>query len=94
MSITIKIPDFLREAADNKSEIVCNGSTVGEVLYEAVCKHPKLKTLFFDKNNQLDPFNPFVSIYRNQTHIGLLQGGETETKSGDEIHIVHIIGGG
>ncbi len=94
MGIRIMIPDFLRSAADNNTEILCEGTTVGEVFDDAVSKYPKLKPYLFGENNRVNPFNPFVHIYINDTHLGLLQGGETEVKPDDEILMVTVIGGG
>ncbi len=92
MSVRIKVFGFLLPGgSDNKSEIVCNGSTVEEVLRDAVGKYPNIKPLPFDENNYL---NPSVSIYVNKTHIRLLQGEKTKVESGDEILIVPVMAGG
>ncbi len=76
---------------DNKSEIVCNGSTVEEVLRNAVSKHPNIKPSPFDENNHL---NPFFKFYVNETNISLLQEEKTKVESGDEILMVPLIVGG
>ncbi len=91
MSVRMVVSGFLRETRANKSDILCNGGTVEEVIFDAISQRPEIKPYLLDKSNQL---NVLVSIYINKTHIGVLQGIQTKVKSGDEIAIVPLISGG
>jgi len=91
MSVRIKVSSCACGATENKSEVICNGSTVEEVLRDAARRYPNMTPPPFGENNEL---NPFVITFVNKTPIDLLQGVKTRVESGDEILIIPIVAGG
>jgi sulfur-carrier protein adenylyltransferase/sulfurtransferase len=88
---TVKIPTPLRPFADGHSEVVAQGTTVGEVVRGAVAVYPQLRKHLFTTDDRL---RNFVSVYLNDADIRELQRESTPVKTGDVVSIVPAIAGG
>ena len=90
MSIKIHVLSSLQPFTNNQEVIEVKGSTVGECLSQLIQQYPEIEKRLFDKNGKL------------LSYVGLYVNGEDaypedlvkKVKDGDEIYILHIIGGG
>ena len=90
MSIKIHILSSLQPFTNNQEIIEVKGSTVGECLSQLIKQYPEIERRLLDKNDKL------------LSYVGLYVNGEDAypedlvkpVKNGDEIYILHIIGGG
>ena len=90
MSIKIDIPSYLQPFTNNVEAVEVNGSTVGGCLNHLVKQFPDIQKMLFAENGKL---LGYVGIYVN--------GEDTypeelakPVKSGDELYILYVIGGG
>jgi len=90
MSIQIKIPSYLQPLPIDTEVVEVSGSTVGECLNQLVKQFPEIKKMLFAKNDKL---YSFVSIYVNGED-SYPEELAKPVKDGDELQILHIIGGG
>ena len=91
MSVTVKLPTQLRDAAGGATSVPVEGSTVGEALdglYEA---HGELRSRIADDDGAL---RRFVNVYLKGEDIRFLEGLETPVADGDEVTILPAVAGG
>lgn len=88
---TIRIPTPLRIYTEGKSEVLVQGSTVGEAMDVLTIRYPSLRTHLFAENGEL---RPFVNLYLNEEDIRQLQGAKTPLKDEDRLMLIPSIAGG
>jgi molybdopterin converting factor small subunit len=90
MSIKIHVPPAFQSSANNTEIVEINGVTVGECLNKLVKPFPGIERMLFAEDGNL---LGYVGIFVNgeDTHPEELA---KPVKDGDEIYILHIIGGG
>src|SRR3989338_10102441 len=91
MSVKVRIPTPLQKLTANQSEVLCEASSVDQMLAQLEKQHPGIKERLCDAEGKL---RRFVNIYVNEEDIRFLQGQETALKDGDEISIIPAIAGG
>ena len=90
MSIKIHVLSSLQPFTNNQEVIEVKGGTVGECINQLIQQYPEIERRLFDKNGKL------------LSYVGLYVNGEAAypedlvkpVEDGDEIYILHIIGGG
>jgi len=90
MSVTVKLPAYLRQYAANKDEVQISGKTVKEVLAGLIKQYPLLKEQLFDKTGAM---HNYVSVFAANEVVYPDNLGKP-VKDGSTIHILYIIGGG
>lgn len=90
MSIKIEIPSYLQPFTNSLELVQVNGSTVGECLNHLVEQFPMMEKTLFAKNGEL---HGYVAVYVN-TEDTYPEELARPVRDGDELQIVHIIGGG
>lgn len=88
---TIRIPTPLRIYTEGKSEVLVQGSTVGEAMDVLTTRYPSLRTHLFAENGEL---RPFVNLYLNEEDIRQLQGAKTPLNDEDRLMLIPSIAGG
>ena len=91
MSVKVRIPTPLQKLTHQQSEVMCEASSVDQMLGELEKKHPGIKERLCDEQGKL---RRFVNIYVNEEDIRFLQGQDTPLKSGDDVSIIPAIAGG
>ena len=91
MSVTVKLPTQLRDAAGGNVSASVQGATLGEVLEALYAEHGELRTRISDESGGL---RRFVNVYLKGEDIRFLDGLDTQLKAEDEISIVPAIAGG
>ncbi len=90
MSIRIEIPSYLKPLPIGTEVVEVNGSTVGECLNRLVKQFPEVEKTLFAKRDKL---HSYVNIYVNGED-SYPEELAKPVKDGDELQILHIIGGG
>ena len=89
MAITVRIPSPLRQYTELKSDIVLEGTTVGEVLESFKARFPDAGDRFFSAKT-----SRYMNLYLNDRDIRSLGNLDTTVKEGDVLSIVFAIAGG
>lgn len=90
MSITVQIPQAMRQHADGQATVALAGANVKEVLDALGAKHPNIVGRIFE-NGQV---RRFVNIYLNDEDIRYLDNLQSATKDGDVLAIIPAVAGG
>ncbi|MDR3342652.1 MAG: MoaD/ThiS family protein [Treponema sp.] len=95
MSVTIQVPTALRSFTERKSEIVVEGTTVGEAISAVAELYPDIKQhLYQDKEPGSRELRSFINVFVGETNIKKLQGLDTPVSPGTAIMLVPAIAGG
>ncbi|MEJ7825290.1 MAG: ubiquitin-like small modifier protein 1 [Solirubrobacteraceae bacterium] len=90
MSITVKIPTQLRDAAGGAAQVTADGATVGEALESVFAEHAELR----DRLYQDGDLRRFVNVYLSGEDIRFLDGLQTAVPAGGELTILPAVAGG
>jgi sulfur-carrier protein len=91
MSVVVKIPTQLRNAAGGEAEAEVEGATVQEVLNGLFERHEELRDRISDEDGTL---RRFVNVYLAGEDIRFLDGLATPVKDGSELTILPAVAGG
>ncbi len=90
MSITVKLPTQLRDAAGGVSSVEVEGSTVGEALESVFRAHGELRERLYTDGD----LRRFVNVYLGGEDIRFLDGLQTAVPDGGELTILPAVAGG
>ena len=90
MSITVKLPTQLRDAAGGAASLPADGRTVGEALESVFAEHGELR----DRLLQDGDLRRFVNVYVDGEDVRFLDGLRTEVPDGAELTILPAVAGG
>ena len=91
MSVTVLIPQPLRNLTGNLSKVSGEGSTLESLVANLDGSYPGMRERVMDESGQL---RRFVNIYVNGEDVRFMSGLETAIKDGDEVSIVPAVAGG
>jgi molybdopterin synthase sulfur carrier subunit len=91
MSVTVKLPTQLRDAAGGAVSASVEGTTVGEALDALYSEHGELRSRIADDSGEL---RRFVNVYLKGEDIRFLDGLDTAVSDGDEVTILPAVAGG
>ena len=91
MSVTVKLPTQLREAAGGNSAVQVDGDTVGAVLDALFEQHGELRGRLTDEDGSL---RRFVNVYVAGEDIRFGDALDTKVLSGQEVQILPAVAGG
>lgn len=91
MSVTVKLPTQLREAAGGNSAVQVDGDTVGAVLDALFEQHGELRGRLTDEDGSL---RRFVNVYVAGEDIRFGDALETKVLAGQEVQILPAVAGG
>ncbi len=91
MAVKVRIPTPLQKLTKDQAEVLCQATSINEMLAELEKQHPGVKERLCDAEGKL---RRFVNIYVNEEDIRFLQGQDTKLKEGDDISIIPAIAGG
>ncbi len=90
--VRIKLSRILANAANNQSEALAEGDTLGEALNNLTERFgTKFKRTLFDDSGRT---KSFINIYVNGKDMRFIEGLETKLKRDDEILILPAVSGG
>lgn len=91
MSVTVKLPTQLREAAGGASSVEVQDGTVADVLDALFEQHAELRERLTDEDGGL---RRFVNVYVAGEDIRFGDALETVVKPGQEVTILPAVAGG
>ena len=91
MSVRVKLPTQLREAAGGASTVEVDGATVGDVLDALFEQHSELRDRLTDEGGGL---RRFVNVYVEGEDIRFSDALETAVSPGQEVTILPAVAGG
>ena len=91
MSVTVKLPTQLRDAAGGQSVVEVEGETVGDVLDALFEQHGELRDRLTDEGGGL---RRFVNVYVAGEDIRFGDALETAVQPGQEVQILPAVAGG
>ncbi len=91
MSVTIRVPTTLRNLTGGVSEVVVDGTTVGEVLAALEAVHPGFAERILDDEGGL---RRFVNIFVADDDVRFLQALATPVADGETVSIIPAVAGG
>jgi molybdopterin synthase sulfur carrier subunit len=91
VTLTIKLPTQLRDAAGGQAAAEVDGATVGEALEALYARHGELRSRMADEGGGL---RRFVNVYLEGEDIRFLDGLDTPVSDGDEVTVLPAVAGG
>ncbi len=91
MSVTVLIPQPLRNLTGNLSKVAGEGATLESLVSNLDGSYPGMRERVMDESGQL---RRFVNIYVNGEDVRFMSGLGTSLKDGDEVSIVPAVAGG
>jgi MoaD family protein len=91
VSVRVKLPTQLREAAGGASTVEVDGETVGDVLDALFEQHSELRDRLTDEGGGL---RRFVNVYVEGEDIRFGDALETAVSPGQEVTILPAVAGG
>lgn len=91
MSVTVLIPQPLRNLTGNLSKVAGEGATLASLVASLEGSYPGMRERVMDESGQM---RRFVNIYVNGEDVRFLDGLGTPLKDGDEVSIVPAVAGG
>jgi molybdopterin converting factor small subunit len=89
--VILRIPTPLRSYTGGQSDILVEGSTVGEAMNDLTTQFPSLRPHLFSEDGRL---RAFVNLFLNDEDIRHLQGTGSLLKEGDRLLLIPSIAGG
>ena len=90
MSVTVKLPTQLRDAAGGNAAIAVEGGTVGEALNALFEEHGELRERLFQDGE----LRRFVNVFVAGEDVRYLDGLDTAVPAGGELTILPAVAGG
>jgi molybdopterin synthase sulfur carrier subunit len=91
MSVSVRIPQPLRNLTREQSTVMADGSTLLECIAALERDYPGIRQRIMDETGEL---RRFVNVYVNGEDVRFLDGLTTPLKAGDEVSIVPAVAGG
>jgi molybdopterin synthase sulfur carrier subunit len=91
MSITIRVPNSLRQLAGGAAILQVEGATVGAAVASVQKSYPDLGARLLDDNGDV---HRFINLFANDEDIRFLDDLQTKLADGDEISVVPAVAGG
>jgi len=91
MSAKVKIPTILRSYTAGRSEVVAQGTTLGEVLTSLDQQYPGIGGRVLDDSGQL---RRFVNVYIDDDDVRFLAGLDSKVDEGASVSIIPAVAGG
>lgn len=90
MSVMVKLPTQLRDAAAGNAAVSVEGSTVGEALEALFAEHGELRERLFQDGE----LRRFVNVFVAGEDVRYLEGLDTAVPAGGELTILPAVAGG
>lgn len=91
MAILVEIPHAIARYSDEETQVVLEGSTVGDVLAALWERFPKLKSRVLNREGNL---HAYLLLFLNDQKLPRSDVGQKSLKEGDRLEIVALAEGG
>jgi adenylyltransferase/sulfurtransferase len=93
MAIVVQIPTALRGFTDRKSEVLVEGTTVGEAIRALADEYPDIRQHLYQSGEAVE-LRSFINVFLGEVNIKKLQGLGTPVAEGNTVMLVPAIAGG
>jgi molybdopterin converting factor small subunit len=76
-------------APDGSKQVECHGTTVREVIDEAIAVEPRMRARIFREDGRM-----FAGVFLNGRNVNALNGMDTAVADGDKLTVVPPMSGG
>jgi sulfur-carrier protein len=91
VSVQVRLPTLLRQAAGGRSTVGADGATIGEVLEDLQRAYPAMAAQVLSRGGEL---HRFVNVYVNDDDVRYLEKLDTKVADGDVVSILPAVAGG
>ena len=84
----VKLPVGMT-TAEGRREVECRGSTVGEVIEQAIALEPRMRPRIFRDDGRM-----YAGVFLNGRNINALAGMDTPVGDGDKLSVLPPLSGG
>lgn len=91
MAIVVEIPHAISRYSDEETQVLLEGSTVGEVLTALWDRFPNLKTRVLNREGNL---HAYLLLFQNDEKLPRANVGDRPLNEGDRLEIVALAEGG
>jgi molybdopterin synthase sulfur carrier subunit len=91
VSVEVRLPTVLRQAAAGRSTVTAEGATIGEVLADLVKNYPAMAGQVLTEDGTL---HRFVNVYVDDDDVRYLEQLDTKVAPGVTVSILPAVAGG
>ena len=91
MTVAVRLPTILRDAAGGKAVVEASGATVGEVFDDLVRQYPELRSQVLSDDGGL---HRHLNVFLNDDDIRYLGKLDAEVKPHDTVTLMPAVAGG
>ncbi len=91
MSVTVRLPGALRDAAGGKTKLEATGGTLRDVIADVDRRHPGFRGRIVDESGRL---RTYVNVYVGDEDVRTHGGVDAAVPDGAEVMIIPAMAGG
>ena len=91
MSVTVRLPGALRDAAGGRTKVEANGRTLADVIADIDRRHPGFRGRVLDESGKL---RTYVNVYIGEDDARGQGGTEAVVPEGAEVMVIPAMAGG
>lgn len=91
MSVTVRLPGALRDAAGGKAKVEATGRTLRDVIADVDRRHPGFRGRILDESGRL---RTYVNVYVGDEDVRAGGGVDAAVPDGAEVMIIPAMAGG
>jgi molybdopterin converting factor small subunit len=91
MSVTVRLPGALRDAAGGRTKVEANGRTLADVIADIDRQHPGFRGRVVDESGKL---RTYVNVYIGEDDARSRGGTDASVPDGAEVMVIPAMAGG
>jgi len=91
MSVTVRLPGALRDAAGGRTKLEANGRTLADIIADIDRRHPGFRGRVLDESGRL---RTYVNVYIGEDDARGQGGTEAVVPEGAEVMVIPAMAGG
>jgi len=91
MSVTVRLPGALRDAAGGRTKVEANGRTLADVIADIDRRHPGFRGRVLDESGKL---RTYVNVYIGEDDARSRGGTDAAVPDGAEVMVIPAMAGG
>ena len=91
MSVTVRLPGALRDAAGGRTKVEANGRTLADVIADIDRRHPGFRGRVLDESGKL---RTYVNVYIGEDDARSKGGTDATVPDGAEVMVIPAMAGG
>ena len=91
MSVTVRLPGALRDAAGGRTKLEANGRTLADIIADIDRRHPGFRGRVLDESGRL---RTYVNVYIGEDDARSSGGTDAAVPDGAEVMVIPAMAGG